>query len=188
MSMLPHEGSWLLGEYQRRAAARSSIAHYLPVLFGTVAAYPGARVCEIGVDIGESTIALLAAAEATQGHVWSVDINERCGFRGTYREDGGLWTFINGASTSPRVMEKVPRKIDVLLIDSGHQYQLTCEEIEHYLPRVVPGGIAFFHDTDKPHTQDRVKEALDDMLPGFGLTWHQLPGECGMGVVRVPGG
>ena len=177
--------------YQQRAARRSAIAHYLPVLFGLAACYPLGEIIELGTDIGESTVALLAAAELTGGHVWSADVNPLCQMRDTYarHDPGGLygtWTFLKGESCSPPVLAAMPAWADVLFVDSSHLYDQTCDEIEHYLPRVRPGGVALFHDTDKPGTADRVREALDDTLPGFGLTWQQYPGDCGLGVVRIP--
>jgi predicted O-methyltransferase YrrM len=178
--------SWL-PDYQRRAAQTSAIAHYLPVLFGMAARYPGVRVIEIGTDIGESTTALLAAAELAGGHVWSVDSNPQAAFQDTYQLHGPdrLWTF--ACADSAQAAGMVPPDCDVLFVDSGHQYHTTCLEIELYLPKVVPGGVALFHDTDKPGTDDKVKEALNDLLPGMGLTWEEYPGKCGLGVVRVPG-
>jgi predicted O-methyltransferase YrrM len=181
-------GVWLR-KYQHCAAQRTAIAHYLHVLFGMVARYPAAQVIELGTDIGESTTALLAAAEITGGHVWSVDANSRCGFLAAFEAIGqgaGPWTFIPGDSTGPAIAAQTPDAADVLFIDSSHLYEQTCRELELYLPKVRPGGTVLLHDTNKPGTADRVKEALDDTLPGFGLTWREYPGENGLGVIEIP--
>lgn len=178
--------AWL-AEYQRRSGLRSPIGHYLHALFGQAARFPGARILEVGTDIGDSTCALLAAAELTGGHVWSVDINPEAGFLAAYdahREDG-LWTFILGDSTAAAVLREVPPEVDVLFIDSSHLYPETCAELEHYIPRVRDGGVALFHDTNKPGTNDRVMEALNDKLPLLGQTWTEYPGECGLGLAYI---
>lgn len=175
-----------LAEYQHRAGQRSDIGHYLHILFGTVARYPAAKVIEIGTDRGNSTVALLAAAEITGGHVWSIDCNPACTFRDGYAEDG-LWTFIHGDSAGAAIAAQAPSDAHVLFIDSSHTYDQTRAELALYLPKVRPGGTVLLHDTNKPHSNDRVREALDDTLPGFGLTWHEHPGENGLGVINMPG-
>lgn len=178
--------NWLT-EYQRRAGLqRHHIAHYLPVLFGTAARYPGARIVELGCDVGDSTVALLAAAELAGGHLWSVDINPDCGFTSTYAQCPGPWTFVIGDSTHRSTAERTLRKIDVLFIDSSHQYDQTRQELWLWLPRMAPGGVVLLHDTNKPGTHDRVREALDEVLPGRGLSWYEHPGENGLGVIEIP--
>lgn len=174
-----------LSMFQSGSARRSSIAHYLPVLFGFAASYRAPDIIELGTDIGESTTALLAAAYLTGGHLWSADINPDCQFAAEYV---GLtrWTFLQGDSISPAVLGEMPHGCNLLFVDSSHTFEQTCAEIEHYLPRVRPGGVALFHDTDKPGTADRVREALDDTLPKFRLSWAEFPGECGLGVIKIP--
>ena len=176
--------SWL-PDYQRAAAQSTDIAHYLPILFGYAARYPGVRIVELGTDIGESTTALLAAAQVAEGHVWSVDHNPRIEFARVHDAHSGMgrWTWI--CDDTRAAAAKVPGRIDVLFVDASHLYDETCAEIEVYLPKVVPGGVALFHDTDKPGTDDKVREALDDTLQQWNLTWHEIPGRCGLGVVHV---
>lgn len=186
-------GSWL-DQYRIRAnrMRASSLTEYLPVLFGQAMRYPEAVIVEIGTDIGESTQALLAAAELTGGHVWSVDINPDIKFKDLYAEQGGdgLWTFICGDSSAQTVAAKVPGKIDVLYVDGDHRYNQVVAELKLYMPRVKGGGVALFHDTrfDPWAAPDvfRVDDALNDVLPGMGLRWENLPGRAGLGVVWVP--
>jgi len=183
--------TWLK-QYQIRSERNSShLSQYLPVLFGAAARTPGAVIVEIGTDIGESTATLLAAAEITGGHVWSVDINPGIKFAETYeRYGGGLWTFICGDSTALSVARQVPRRIDLLYVDGDHTYDQVCAEIRQYMPRVRGGGMALFHDTHAntwAAPEDfAVDRALDDTLPGLGLKWEDLPGVAGLGIVRVP--
>lgn len=184
--------SWL-DRYRHRAnrIESSYLAEYLPVLFGNAARYPGAVIVEIGTDIGDSTIALLAAAELTGGHMWSIDINPGIKFLETYAEhDDGLWTFVCGDSSAQTVARQVPGEIDVLYIDGDHRYSQVVAELNLYLPRVKGGGVCLLHDTSfNPWANPSlfaVDRALDDVLPGMGLKWDNLPGRAGMGVVRKP--
>ena len=187
--------SWL-DRYRHRAnrPGSSTLTEYLPILFGQVARYPGAVIAEIGTDIGDSTCTLLAGAELTGGHVWSVDINPQVRFLEEYAEHDGpdLWTFICGDSSAQTVARKVPGEIDVLYVDGDHRYDQVCAEINLYLPRVKGGGIALFHDTNfDPWAQPdmfRVDDALNDTLPRLGanLHWEAYPGRAGLGIVRIP--
>lgn len=184
--------SWI-DRYRHRAnrIGQSALTEYLPVLFGQAARYPDAVIVEIGTDIGESTATLLAAAELTGGHVWSVDINPGIKFLETYAEhDDGSWTFICGDSSAQTIARQVPGAIDVLYVDGDHRYDQVVAELRLYMPRVKGGGIALFHDTTfdpwgRPEIF-RVDDALNDVLPGMGLKWENLPGKAGLGVVRVP--
>jgi predicted O-methyltransferase YrrM len=185
--------TWLK-QYQIRTERNSShLTPYLPVLFGAAARTPGAVIVEIGTDIGESTATLLAAAEITGGHMWSVDINPKIGFLDVYARHGdpaGLWTFVCGDSSALTTAKQIPQRIDLLYIDGDHTYEHVCQEIRLYLPRVRGGGMALFHDTHKNTwarpEEFRVDDALNDLLPGMGLHWEDLPGVAGLGVVRVP--
>jgi len=180
-----------LADYQRRAAARSDLGHNLHILFGAAARYPACTVLEIGVGTGQSTTAFLAAAELTGGHVWSVDISASCLFLLEHAQSGrpAPWTFILGDSADQAVTDRTPDKADVLFIDSSHAYAQTRLELERYVPRVRPGGMVLLHDTtwtfsDRPSAE--VADALNDVLPAMGLSWRELGGENGLGVIDIP--
>jgi hypothetical protein len=174
-----------MDEFRARADIPSDMSHYLPVLFGTVARYPAAQVVELVVRAGTSTVGLLAGAEVAGGHVWSVDIDAGCAFRQfTPQPDPALWTFIGADSVSWEAVAGTPGKIDVLFIDSSHEYRETCNELDLYLPKVVPGGTVLLHDTSS--LKCHVREALEETLPDLGLTWHEYGGACGLGVIVMP--
>lgn len=180
-----------LPAYQARAAARSDLGHNLHILFGAAAKFPACRVLELGVGTGQSTVAFLAAAELAGGHVWSVDISSGCLFMTEYAGsgNGGPWTFIHGDTADPSVISQVPGTVDVLFIDSSHAYAQTCGELLAYVPRVRPGGLVLLHDTtwtfsDRPRAE--VADALNDTLPQMGLSWRELGGENGLGVIEIP--
>ena len=180
----------LLAAYHRRCAADSDIREYLPVLHGYARLYPCVRVIEVGVRSGNSTVAFLAAAQATGGHVWSVDIEDmrgRAGGIGPWR-DHPAWTFTRGDSTDPAVAAKQPYAIDVLFLDGDHGRQKVLDELAAYFPRLSPGGVVLAHDTrirwdGEPSGTWPVSRALDEWCAGHGLHWAELPGHYGLGVM-----
>jgi hypothetical protein len=133
------------------------------------------------------------------GHVWSVDIDP-CD-----KDPAGMgpwascpwWTFTRGDDLHPAILAALPSRIDLLFCDTSHLYQETLEECRAYLPRMAPGGTALFHDTNLiawdaaagRHTASPVppvRQALDEYCAATGLSWHELPGDYGMGVIRCP--
>ena len=175
----------------------SDIREYLPYLHDTAKAYPACRVLELGTRKGNSTLAFLAAVEPTRGHVWSVDIDNV-----TRVPDGmgpwagcPLWTFTHGDDLHPAVAAAQPPEVDVLFIDTTHFYDHTLEELRLYAPRVAPGGVILCHDTKllvwealagpEPEQVPPVRRALGDWCAETGRVWEEIPGEYGLGVVRI---
>ncbi len=175
-----------------RLSRWSDIQEYLPFL--REQAREGRRVLELGARKGNSTLAFLAGASESGGHVWSCDIED------VRRHPDGIglfaqsphWTFIHGDDLDPQVTAQFPAEVDVLFIDTSHEYEHTLAELRAHMPRVVPGGVALFHDTnimgwpgyewrgDRPP----VWQALDDYCTETELSWENLPGSYGMGVIR----
>lgn len=181
--------TYWLSEYQERSRHITDIAHYMPVLFGTAARYGQCKVIELGVRDGDSTVAFLAAAELTGGHVWSVDIDPDCGF--TKRDpqpESHLWTFAGHDSRSTAAQAATPDDAHVVLIDSSHDYAQTCTELLIYLDKLRGGGMLLMHDVGHPEYGPPVRAALDEILPQFGIDWGwtEYGGENGLGVVPIP--
>ena len=179
-------------EYEARAGQWSDIQGHLPALHAAVADRPAAQVLELGVRWGTSTACLLAAAEATDGHVWSVDVAEPAvpdWWAGT-----GLWTLTVGDDLDPAVAAAQPVELDVLFVDTSHTYGQTTAELRLYVPRVRPGGMVLLHDTELqvPEAASAsdplfpVARALDDYCAARGLEWENRTGSYGLGVIRVP--
>jgi cephalosporin hydroxylase len=177
-----------------RCSRWSDIQEYLPFLHETAKSYDRVRVLELGSRKGNSTLAFLAAAEETGGHVWSGDISNVLldpeGMRPWFPHE--RWTFTCGDDMDPAVQARFPAEVDVLFIDTSHEYLHTLEECRVYVPRVVPGGVALFHDTrifgpwaEEGDTIPPVTRALDDYCAETGFAWENLPGEYGLGVIRL---
>lgn len=189
--------------YVDRLSKWSDVQEYLPLLYGTARSYPKVRVLELGTRRGNSTLAFLAAAAAVDGHVTSVDPD-----RVTDARDGMLpwrkapwWTFVRGDDMDSAVQAALPVEVDVLFVDTSHEYEHTLGELRAYMPRVVPGGTALFHDTNvflnqdgtgisslDPRSGERippVAQALDEYCAEAGLSWENIPGEYGLGRIRL---
>lgn len=179
--------------YLDRLSKWSDIQEYLPFLHETARSYGKVRVLELGARAGNSTLAFLAAAEAVDGHVTSVDI-DRVTDRPEMRRLSGhpRWSFIHGDDTDEAVRERLPAEVDVLFIDTSHEYEHTLAELRMHMPRVAPGGVALFHDTNlygwggNPPRDDypEVRQALDAWCAETGTAWENRPGVYGLGVLR----
>lgn len=190
--------STLADAYRDRLDRNSDIREYLPLLHDTAASIPGCRVLELGTRKGNSTLAFLAGVQESGGHVWSVDIYP-CD-----RDPDGmgpwagcpLWTFTRGDDLHPAVVRAQPPQVDVLFVDTSHLYGETVAELQLYMPKVVPGGVALFHDTKliaweaakSRHTSGPppVRAALDDWCAETGQSWEELPGDYGLGRIVIP--
>lgn len=179
--------------YLDRLARWSDIQEYMPFLYGQARSRPGVRVLELGARKGNSTLAFLAGARESGGTVHSCDITDVTadpdGMRPWRRAPG--WSFTRGDDMDPDVQAQLPAEVDVLFIDTSHEYLHTLEECRAYVPRVAPGGVALFHDThvkgwpgyrwDGEHPP--VWTALDDFCMETKYEWADLDGAYGLGVI-----
>ena len=180
----------LYGEYRRRCATASDITDFLPLLHGYACLYRRGNILEIGTRDGHSTMAFLAAADITGGHVWSVDIADVI-----HRSDGmhpwkdhPRWTFTQADSLDASITD--PGVIDLLFLDGDHGYKRVLDELRRYVPRMRNGGTVLAHDTrlewdGEPQGTWPVSRALDDYCAEAGLAWRELPGLCGLGVITL---
>ena len=104
------------------------------------------------------------------------------------------WTFIHGDDMDPQVQDLLPPEVDILFIDTSHEYEHTLRELESYVPRVVAGGTVLLHDTrflfgcpgDKwDGTIPPVGQAIEDYCAATGRKWTEFPDGYGMGLIRV---
>jgi predicted O-methyltransferase YrrM len=123
----------------------TAIHDHLPTLFMVTKEFHLARVLELGVEYGNSTIALLEAVAKIGGHVWSIDQNPCLEARALVRECEleRYWTFIQGDDL------KVPwcDPIDHLFIDTFHVAKQTFAELQRFEPLVADGGFISLHDS-----------------------------------------
>ena len=141
-----------LGKWAR---ANTDIHDHLATLFfETVAARPR-LIVELGTRGGVSTCALLGAAEITDAHVLSVDI-ENCGDIDIPERFRRRWTFVqaddvefSGAPFANFCAARgLPPQADVILLDTSHVLEHTRAELKCWPQRLAPSGVMLFHDTN----------------------------------------
>lgn len=184
-------------EYERRLRAASDIRDHLPVLYWQAAARQAVRVLELGVRSGNSTSVFLAALEDSPapGCLWSIDVNEP-DVPASWRALP-YWRFLRADDMSAEALDWAPGQVDVLFIDTSHEYGHTLNELRAYAPRVVSGGVVLMHDTEhacvggvhldgQDPALSAVGRALNAYCAGAGLTWENRPGCYGLGMMGIP--
>ncbi len=126
--------------------------HLGTMFFFTLDARPR-LIVELGTNQGESTRAFLAAAAMTDATVLSIDKQECSQLELPFKE---RWHFVKSDDVEfarnsftewcrERSMEPV---IDLLFIDTSHEYGHTKQEIETWTPYLSDHATIIFHDTN----------------------------------------
>ena len=178
----------LLRELWRRAQHGSDISDHLPRLF-ELASVPHVKVIELGVRSGDSTSAFLAAAQAHDGEVWSVDISEPR--VPEFWRELPFWYLTVGDDLE--VSDRLPDQVDVVFIDTSHTFEQTKAELELYVGKVKPGGVIVLHDTEleRPDASPAsdppfpVAQAVREFSEGLGLNVEWLTGCYGLAIITV---
>jgi len=132
----------------------SDITDHLPTLFCEILKARPALVVELGTRGGDSTKAILGAAHIAGSHMLSVDIDDcsKVVYESKYRS---IWRFVQaddvvfaGEFKDWCEKNRLPSSIDVLFIDTSHEYDHTRREIEAWFPLLSEKGKAIFHDTN----------------------------------------
>jgi hypothetical protein len=172
--------------YMQECFTQSDIQQHLPLLYSLARG----NVLELGTRTGVSTAALLAGVEKRGGHVWSVDVQD-CG---ALYQGHPQWTFVQGDSRdtswthhpserNASEAARTPDQVDVLLIDTEHNYSQAAAELAAWSSCLAPGAFVLMHD---PETFPGVRRAAEEFCAarGWPLTFV-LP--CnGMAVIEVP--
>lgn len=58
--------------------------------------------------------------------------------------------------------------LDWIFIDSDHSFEGVCRDIDAWIPKVMNGGVVFFHDWENGNTESKVKEAVEEKI-GKGI-------------------
>jgi predicted O-methyltransferase YrrM len=152
-------------------------------------------VIELGVNTGESTVALLEAVHATEGTLISVDIQLLPNVVPMLTAYGLInrWKFNLSDDIKFAAEWPADKKADLIFIDTSHTHDHTVKEIEMYEPILRPGGIMVFHDTVSFY--DGVQKPINDFLKRHGSRYERKPNSwqyenktnCnGLGILRKP--
>lgn len=144
----------------------NEISEYLLSLYNIPVQINAKTIIELGA--GESTFALTAAANKTEGEFYSIDIGEGAVER---YSPGGLEVFKNEPryhfiqGDDRKVVKTWNKGIDFLFLDTTHIYSHTKQELEEWIPFVVGGGVIAMHDTAHQSGDGTgCRKALDEFL------------------------
>jgi len=139
-----------VAEVRSRAQIRTDISDHLETIFFETLSVGPKLIVELGVRGGESTFAFERAARVCGAVLVSVDIND-CSRVTSWPE----WNFVQGDDVQfARDFEEwcsersLPRRVDVLFIDTSHEYHHTLAELHGWLPFLAPRGKLLLHDTN----------------------------------------
>lgn len=165
----------------------TDIHQHLLMLYGLVTSIKAKIVIELGVNTGESTVAILEAVAATGGKLYSVDIIPRPATEAMLKSYGltGPWEFTVANDLEYIKTWPKDRMADLIFIDTSHEYEQTRKEIEVYEPILRPGGIMVFHDTVSFY--DGVQKPINEFLKTRKHWPYENRTHCnGLGILRKP--
>ena len=153
----------------------SDISDHLGMIFYQAIDANAKLIVELGTRGGESTRSLLAAAAVTDATLLSIDIDDCAQVSLPFVE---RWRFIQeddvrfGRTGFLEWCESqtLEPKIDLLFVDTSHEYTHTKQEIEVWSPHLSETGMMIFHDTNMG---DGIYARLDGSV-GFG--WNNERG------------
>lgn len=165
----------------------TDIHQHLETLYKLVCSISAKTVIELGVNTGESTIALLEAVAITGGKLYSLDIFPRPDTEKMLQSYGltGPWEFIIADDLEYIKTWPKEKLADIVFVDTSHQYEQTKKEIAAYEPIVRPGGIMIFHDTVSYY--DGVQKPINEFLKTHKTYKYENKNNCnGLGIMRKP--
>lgn len=152
-------------------------------------------IIELGVRSGDSTRCFLAAAEDTDGKVFSYDIAGDAYHVRKVTEDFGIPWVDRWECQQADSVEAAKFwgewTADFVFVDTVHSLEQTMAEIKAWTPIVRPGGIIAFHDTAIPEPgRDGVLPAIKNFLwlygkDGWSFEEHHgtIAGDTGIGIL-----
>ena len=163
----------------------SDISQHLLVLYGLAIVSKAQSICEIGA--GQSTYVLTAAANANEGQFYSVDLTKEARerlFPDAYNLDlEPRYHFVHGNSLE--VVKTWDKPIDFLFIDSGHEYNLTLNELKSWAPFVKEGSFICMHDTGLFNNNFAdCRRAMLDFLAETGWKFRTMDNQNGLSIIR----
>lgn len=154
------------------------------LLFFAMTLKPYSRIVEIGIDQGRSSSLLLAAANEYGHHIDLIDSWASILVENKHRVEVLVSQFqhVNAEihhKTSLVAAAVIPGQLHLIHIDAGHTEGNPAQDCQLWLPKLVDGGIACFHDyaaTGMPEVQ----AAVDTYTDG----WDHLGNWEGLAVRR----
>jgi predicted O-methyltransferase YrrM len=184
---LTPSGDAALDEIRSRSNSQTDISDHLETLFVESLRARPKLIVELGVGPGESTFVLERVAKLSGARLVSVDIKPERARASSWVD----WLFVCGDDVEFAQKFKnwaadknINPSVDVLFIDTSHEYEHTVKELKHWLPLLSDRGKVFLHDTNTrliyhrrdhsiglaPDTQRGVARALENF---FGISFNE---------------
>jgi cephalosporin hydroxylase len=143
-------GSGIISDINAHARKRSDISDHLITLFLETAAVRPSMIVELGVRSGESTVAFSKVSDLFGSHLISVDL-EDCSQACVSKHQ--IFVKSDDIKFSQEFIEwceirNLSPSIDVLFIDTSHEFGHTLAEMKNWFPLLSPHCKVFFHDTN----------------------------------------
>jgi predicted O-methyltransferase YrrM len=174
------------------------------------------RTVELGSYHGYSTLltGFMLRSMRNDAHMVSIDLDPiAVEFTQKWLDKAGLndqvTMYLGDASAQSSLdfaVDKLGGMPELILLDSSHQYSITLQELDLWVPRMEPGTIMLLHDTSTfardfdPTDEGGVQRALDEWLPNhpevafLNLNRQVEPGTdgsklvykdgCGLGILQ----
>jgi len=144
-------------------------------------------VVELGCYVGWTSahLALGLQAAGNGGCLWCVDYDAR--FLAAARDNLARRGFTRdvfyhqGMSLDQATLAALPGNIDLLFIDTSHEYEPTMQELAAYVPRLSPRGMIALHDSI---SQNGVRRAVLDVCDRFDVLTFATEASNGVTVLR----
>ena len=165
----------------------TDISEHLQFLYVLPFAIGAKVIVELGC--GQSTYALLAAANELEADHYAIDLTEQSRFRNyeegrEFLKDQPRHHFILGDSLDIALAWDKP--IDFLFIDTSHTYHQTVIELKRWGEWVRKGGLIAMHDTGKNNTtfKDDCRKAMLEVVEKKEYVLLDFHNQNGFAILR----
>jgi predicted O-methyltransferase YrrM len=170
----------------------SDISEHLTTLYGICLAKMPSSILELGTRGGESTRVLAAFCEKFQRVGKSIDLVSQPEWLSTKK-----WKHFAGDDITIGKVLTIEKRwpdgeifdsLDLIFLDSSHEYEHTLEELKIYWPLISSEGVLILHDTNLTekitrklsgnantgwNNEEGVSRAIQDYF-GISLQWNEL--------------
>jgi predicted O-methyltransferase YrrM len=127
-------------------------------------------ILEFGVRHGQSTQLFLEVCEKNNGFLYSVDIDDT-----SKKFDSKKWKFIHCRDDNFKLVESyIPKKIDLIYIDSFHDAEHVAKIFFHYYPFLKDNGYLIIDDISwVPYSKKNERDNFNSEINNYE-TFHKI--------------
>jgi predicted O-methyltransferase YrrM len=127
-------------------------------------------ILEFGVRHGISTEFFLNICEKKNGFLYSVDMDDN-----SKKFNSNKWKFIHGRDDNFKLVESfIPKKIDLIYIDSFHDAEHVAKIFFHYYPFLKDNGCLIIDDVSwLPYTKKNERDNFNSEINNHE-TFHKI--------------